>query len=283
MDFIALLGIVMLVVCGGFLFLGVPITIFLLKDRLSFWPRAKWQIMVYEAEIKEFKVGEKPLLDAQGNPTLDTKGNPVTNDVFSKRVVITSEKPELTSLCWCIKQKIIEWVWVDRGMLKGFKLDKSFLAHMATTDTGKKVLRVAHISKGVWDGGSFYPLDDVDITMVDARHAIFSHKIDKETVDQSISGMTQTAWSDFQKNRARKDEDAIMQLIQMAAPAFIVLVCLIAVVFTYDFASKSSDKSMALTDKYMAECSAGYTLLHAQPTNTTTTQPAPTTPTLPFG
>jgi hypothetical protein len=283
MDFIEIMTIMMLVISGGIIFLGIPITIILLKDRLSFWPRQKWRIKVYEAEVKDIPTGQvEPLIGADGKPVIDTQGRPVMNDITEKRIVC-SEKPVVDGWCWRIKQKIIPWVWVDRGMLRGFKLDITYLAYAApNSETGEKVIRVAQLSKDVWDGGSFYPLGEPDIFMLDKRHAIFTHKIDQETINQSISAMEATAWTDFQKNRVRGEDDgALMKFLQVAAPIFVVIIVLAVSIFAFDFASKSMDKSIGFVDGHLKTCEAGYMIqtMPAPVANTTTS----TMPKLPFG
>lgn len=286
MDVVGILSITMLVLSGGFLFVGIPLVFFLLRNRLSFWPRQKWRLLLYEAEIRDFPIIESvPLLDTEGKQIYDTKGQPVSNERQTgteKRLVILYEKPELDTFCWRFKEKIIEWVWVDRGMLKGFKLDMTFLAYNSIIEGGSKAIRVAHISKGVWEGGSFYPIGQPDITMLDKRHAIFTHKIDKETIDQSISAMAATAWVDFQKNRARKDEDGIMKLLQVAAPVFICVIVLMVAMFAFDFASKSIDKSTALVDEHLKTCETGYNIQNKPAPVANTTTPSGSMK-LPFG
>lgn len=265
LDVLGILGIVMLVVSGMFVFFGLPIIAFLLKDRLWFWPRQKWKIQIYEAEIKEFPTDEQiPLIGADGKPVYDTRGNAVTNPVMEKRIILTSEKPILDTLCWEIKQKIIPWLWVNRGMLKGFKLDMTYLAYVAPNDKGEKIIRVAQLAKGVWEGGSFYPLGDPDVTMFDKRHAIFTHKIDPDTIKQSISAISHRCWVDVNRNMARKDEDMLMKILQMMAPVIIVVLVLIVAIFAFDFSSKSMDKASGMWAANARQCALGYNIEQQQ-------------------
>lgn len=287
LDPIALISIIMMVVSGCFVFFGVPIILFLLKDRLSFWPRQKWNVHIYEGEIKEIPVYEDvPLLDQDGEAILDAKKRPVTNkkQVRTEKQVVFNEKPEIVTTCWKIKNKIIPWVWVDRGMLKGFKLDLTYLAYNAPIDAnGNKAIRLIHLSKGVWEGGSFYPIGQPDMTILDDRTTIFSHKIDKETINQSISAMEAEAWTDFQKNRARKDEDGLAKILQMMAPVFIVVIVLVAIIFTLDYANKSQERSSAIWTQNAQACAVGYTYMNTPKETNTTTQSGPAPIKLPFG
>lgn len=277
MDFVALLTTIILVVAGLLTFMGVPVAIFLMKDKLSFWPRQKWRILIYEAEVKDFPTTkEEQLIGTDGKPIFDTQGRPVTNTIQSgteKRLII-SETPELDTYCWKINKKIIPWLWVDQGFMKGFVLDLTFLAYNAEISPGEKAIRVAHLSKGVWEGGNFYPIGQPDVIELDARRSIFTHKIDKGTIDQSISAMQTTAWDDYKKNRGRKEGDALISLLQAAAPYFLVVICLVAVIFTYDFSTKSQEKTIAYTDANMKYCSIGYVYMNQiAPANNTTVAP----------
>jgi len=163
-------------------------------------------------------------------------------------------------------------------------LDATYLAYAAPSENGEKIIRVAQLSKGVWEGGSFYPLGDPDITLLDKRHAIFTHKIDKETIDQSISAMLVAAWVDFQKNRARKDESEMLKILQMMAPVIIVVLVLIVAIFAFDFSSKSMDKASGLWAQNAQACAYGYEMMNKQTAAVNTTAPAPTGGVkLPFG
>jgi hypothetical protein len=275
-DVLGFILIVSAVVMGGAIFFGLPIMAWILKDKLSFWPRQKWRIIVYEAEIRDVPTGEeKPLINNDGTPILDTQGRAVTNPVYRKDIVLVDKtKPVVDGYCWVVKKKIIPWLWVNRGMLKGFYLDMTYLAYAAPVEGVGNIIRVAQLSKSVWEGGSFYPLGDPDITLLDKRHAIFTHKIDQATIDQSISAMSATAWVDFQKNRARKDESELMKILQMMAPVIIVVLVLIVAIFAFDFSSKSMDKASGLWAENARACAYGYEMLNKQTAPVNTTAPA---------
>jgi len=284
-DFVAVASIIMLVVSGGLLFFGIPITVFLLKDRLSFWPRQKWRILIYEGEQKEFPITEEvQLTDHEGKPIVDTRGNPVTNTVNkgTETRIILADSPELDTQCWLIKKKIIPWLWVEKSLLQGFVLDQKYLAYNVEIEPGVRAIRVAHLSKKVWTGGNFYPIGQPDMTLIDKRFNIFSQKVEKTTIDQSISAMETTAWDDFKKNRARKEDSGLMKILELVAPVFVMIIILVVAIFSYDFANKSQERSISMVDSHLKTCEAGYNIQQTPIVATNVTQATPPPVKIPF-